>query len=397
MAFYTYVAMDVSGNRISGEIDAYNKADLTSILNRKGYVLLSHRKGNTLAGMFSKKMSLKDVIIMSRQLSLMVSAGIAIQDAIRLLADGSEKKVVKDNLLGVYNDLKSGLPLSEAMRRRDVFDDFMIGMVRVGEFSGSFDDVMKRVADFYESDGRMKSSVKSALVYPIVLCVMAIAVVIFLLVAIIPSFESMFTSFGAELPFLTKAVSGTSRFIINNSLLLLSIVIVMTVSIISFARSPKGKYKIHGWILKLPVIGKLILKLTTARFARCMDILTKSGVTLVQSFDLVDSMISNLIIREKFQLCKEGIMAGYTYASSLKRVGVFPPMLISMVIVGETTGSLAEVFDKTSSFFDDEANAALKAMVQLIEPIMLILIGGVVTIIVLAIMLPMVDMLNYIS
>lgn len=397
MALYTYVAMDISGNRISGEMDAYNKEDLTELLNRKGYVLLTQRKKVSLAEQFSKKINSKDIIILSRQLSVMVSAGISIQEAIHLLADGTEKKVIKDNLLNIYDDLKAGYPLSEAMRRRDIFDEFMIGMVKVGEFSGAFDDVMKRVADFYEKDGKIRSSVKSALIYPILLCVMAIAVVIYLLVKIIPTFEGMFSSQGAELPALTRAVTAASDFLVENWILLLSGVVVLVVLAVMYVRSPKGRYKTHGFLLKLPVVGKLIIKLSTSRFARCMDILMKSGVTLVQSFELMDSMLSNLVIREKFHLCKEGVMAGYSYASSLKRVGYFPAMLISMVIVGETTGSLAEVFDKTSDFFDDEATAAIKMMITMIEPIILIFIGLAVTIIILSIMLPMVDMLSLVA
>lgn len=397
MALYTYVAMDIAGNRISGEMDACNKDDLTELLNRKGYVLLSQKKNISLTEYFSKKIKSKDIIILSRQLSVMVSAGISIQEAIHLLADGTEKKVIQDNLLNIYDDLKAGFPLSEAMKRRDVFDDFMIGMVKVGEFSGAFDDVMRRVADFYENDGKIKRSVRSALIYPILLCIMAVVVVIFLLVKIIPTFEGMFSSQGAELPALTRAVTAASDFLVANWILLLSGVVVVVILSVMYVRSPKGKYKTHGFLLKLPVVGKLIIKLTTSRFARCMDILMKSGVTLVQSFELMDSMISNLVIRENFQLCKEGIMAGYTYAASLKRVGYFPPMLISMVIVGETTGSLAEVFDKTSSYFDDEATEAIKAMILMIEPIILLFIGAAVTIIILSIMLPMVDMLSLVG
>lgn len=396
MPIYNYRAIDSGGNPVSGELSANNEADLKLFLNKKGYVLLKQtKKSSIFFGGGAGRIKTRDIIIFSRQLSVMISAGITIHEAIQLLADSSEKAVMRKHLRNIHDDLKAGYTLSECMKRTGAFDEFMIGMVKVGEISGAFDDIMKRVADFYEKDGAMRRSVKSALMYPCILVFVTVLVIIYMMVGLIPQFEGIFAQLDAgELPGLTLFVTNVSRFFIKNIVTIVAVTAAAVGALTYSLRTDYGKFKRDALALKLPVVKNVTMKMATSRFARCMDILTKSGVSIAQSFDLVNSMITNRVIRQEFKKCKEATLAGHSYSSSLAKVVYFPKMLINMVMVGEKSGSLSEVFDRTSVFFDDEATEALKKMVQLIEPVMLVILGAVVLVIILAVMLPMISMMN---
>lgn len=396
MALYSYTARDLAGKKIIAEVEAIDIEDLERQLNEKGYLLISQRKKVSLSKLAGKKkIKTKDLIIFSRQFSVMISAGITIQETIRMIVGNTEKKILKEHLAQIYEDMRAGLALSEAMRRSEIFDDFFIGMVKVGEYSGAFDEIMKQVADFYEKDGELRQSVVSALLYPIILSVMGIGVMIYMLVGVIPQFETAFLQMGTgELPLATKLISDTSRFILQYKFPLIIGTVLVIGAACLWLRSEPGRSWANRISLKIPVVKTVVIKLNTARFARCMDILTKSGVTLIQSFDLVDYMITNTVLREKFRGCKENVVAGLSFATALDRSGIFPTMLINMTFVGETTGSLAEIFDKTASFYDGEARQALKMLIQLIEPIMLIVFGFMVAGMVLSVMYPMLELLS---
>lgn len=396
MPLYMYTAMNLSMGRVSGEQDAIDKKNLESILNQNDLLLVSCQKKFSIETMFKGKIKLRDIIIFSRQFSVMMSAGVGMQEAVRLIAEGSENPRMKSALLSVREDLRGGITMSDSMKRRDyAFDDFFIGMVRVGEYSGSFEEIMKRVADFYEDEGRLKRSIRGALMYPIILIILTISVVTYLMMGIIPTFQEMFVQVGvARLPGITRVVIAISNFLKSYAIFTAAGILAAGFLIGTYLNSESGKERFHALQLRIPGIGKLIAKINASRFARSMDILTKSGVTIIESFDLIDAMIGNREIRKRFKLCRENIMTGHSYASSLQKMEVFPVMLISMVSVGEATGALAEVFDKTSSFFDEEANEAIKTLIQLIEPILLIFIALSIGVIILSIFLPMFDIMD---
>lgn len=396
MPLYMYTAMNLSMGRVSGEQDAIDKKNLESILNQNDLLLVSCQKKFSIETIFKGKIKLRDIIIFSRQFSVMMSAGVGMQEAVRLIAEGSENPRMKSALLSVREDLRGGITMSDSMKRRDyAFDDFFIGMVRVGEYSGSFEEIMKRVADFYEDEGRLKRSIRGALMYPIILIILTISVVTYLMMGIIPTFQEMFVQVGvARLPGITRVVIAISNFLKSYAIFTAAGILAAGFLIGTYLNSESGKERFHALQLRIPGIGKLIAKINASRFARSMDILTKSGVTIIESFDLIDAMIGNREIRKRFKLCRENIMTGHSYASSLQKMEVFPVMLISMVSVGEATGALAEVFDKTSSFFDEEANEAIKTLIQLIEPILLIFIALSIGVIILSIFLPMFDIMD---
>lgn len=396
MPLYVYTAMNLSKESVSGEQDAIDKNELEKILNQGGLVLLSCHRKRDFGAILSGRVALRDIIIFSRQFAVMMSAGVGMQEAIRLIAEGSEKPVMRSTLLSIREDLRGGVTLSDAMKRRSsIFDEFFIGMVEVGEYSGNFDDIMRQVADFYEEEGRLKRSIRGALIYPIVLLTLTVAVVTYLLLGIIPTFQEMFSQLGVDqLPGITKMVVAVSDYLRNYTLIVVVGIVALGALMGFYLHSEGGKETFHALQLHIPLVGKLIAKINASRFARSMDILTKSGVTIIESFDLIDAMISNREIRKRFKICRESILVGNSYASSLQKMNVFPVMLISMVAVGETTGSLAEVFDKTSSFFDDEAKEAIKSMIQIIEPILLVFIAITIGVVILSVFLPMFEIMD---
>lgn len=393
---YQYKARTASGQTVEDIISAVDPEDLLAKVNSSGRILVSYRPAEgVLNKLMRPRIAKRDIIIFSRQFSVMISAGISIQESVHLLADSATKKQMKQVLEEIYDDLRMGSSLAQSMRKhKEVFDDFYIGMVEVGEFSGSFDETMRRVADFYENDGKFQKILRGALTYPLILIVLAIIVTLFLMTVVVPTFSDMIVQNGQEVPMLTQIVTNISQFLINNMTWILGGTAVIITAAAKYARTDAGKRQIDSAMLKIPLIASIVSKLTASRFARCMDILTKSGITIMQSFELVDSMISNTVIKGKFSIARDGVMTGLSYAKSLERMDVFPKILISMVSVGEKTGALPAIFDKTADFFDEEAQEAMQTMVKLIEPLILLFIAANIVIIILSVMLPMIGMMN---
>lgn len=396
MPIYNYKAIDDQGFISEGEIEVIDKAGLELYLNARSLYLVSCSKNKKFTmSLKSKKVNINEIIIFSRQFSVMVSAGIGVDEAIRTIAAYTTNQRLSDSLQMIGDDLSSGIPMSESMAQYNkIFKYFFISMMRIGEFSGELDKVLLQTADFYEAEGKLRKRVIGALLYPIILVILIIGVVYFLMTKIIPTFEEMFKTMQVDLPLLTKALIDTSTFLKVYGIFIIIGIGFVCYGISHWYKTENGKYKIDNLIINLPVIGSVYIKTTTSRFSRSMDILLKSGVTIMQSFEIVDSLISNAVIRKRFELCKESVALGYSYSASLEKMNFFPPIMINMVAVGERTGSLSEVFDKTSSFFEDEANAAIDKAIALVEPIVLLVAGGVILAIFLAIMLPMFDLIN---
>lgn len=396
MSIYKYKAMDDHGFVSNGEVEVVNKAGLESYLNARGLYLVSYNKNAKLnMKMTSKRVKMRDIVIFSRQFSVMVSAGIGIDEAIKTIAGFTVNDELSKSLLEIQNDLGNGIPMSESMLKyKKIFKFFFISMMRIGEFSGELDKVLVQTADFYEAEGKLQKRIMSALFYPIILVVLIIGIVYFLMTGIIPTFEGMFKSLQVELPAITRLLISISGFLQTFGIFILGGFALIVFGLLRWYQTERGKYAIDNTLLTIPVFKTVYVKTTTARFSRSMDILLTSGVTIMQSFEIIDSLMSNAVIQKRFEVCKENVSLGYSYSSSLEKMDFFPEILINMVAVGEKTGSLGEVFDKTSSFFEDEANAAIDKAIAMVEPIVLVFAGSIILAIFLAIMLPMFDIMN---
>lgn len=395
MPIFHYKTIDGNGIRSDGEVEVPNKKELEVYLNNRGLYLESFERDHSQLPFMNKKVKLRDIIIFSRQFAIMISAGIPIGDAMKTISTFTTNRQFTSTLKEIEGDLSIGIPMSESMAKHDdIFKFFFISMMRVGEFSGELDTVLKKVADYYEDEGRLLKKLRSALAYPIVLVLMLIGLVGFLMVKLVPMYEQMFANMNIKLPTITQGLIDVSHFFQSFYLIILAVIILTGFLLYRYYKTESGRYNMDKLILQLPIVGEVYQKTTTARFARSMNILLNSGITIVQSFEILDHLIANKVLQERFLQCKDSVNLGYSYYASLDKMNFFPPILVNMVAVGEKTGSLGEVFDKTSLFFQDEADTSIDRAIALIEPIMMILVAIVILVVFLAVMLPMFDILN---
>lgn len=394
MPLFEYRAIDGNGNRTTGEIEVPNKRELEVYLNSRGLYLESFSRSS--GSIFSqKKVTLRDLIVFSRQFAIMIHAGIPLGEAIKTIASFTNNRRLSQVLKEIEGDLSMGVAMSESMKKyEDVFKYFFVSMMQIGEFSGELDQVLKKTADYYEEEGRLYKKIRSALIYPIVLIVLIIALFWFIMTNLVPMYESMFSNMRIDLPLITKLLINISHFFQSYGMILLIMLVISIFLLYQYYRTEQGRYVIDDIIIKLPMIKVVYCKSATAKFARSMNILLNSGITIVQSFEILESLMSNKVIQKRFTVCRDSVNLGYSYHTSLRKMDFFPDILINMVAVGEKTGSLGEVFDKTSTFFQEEADAAIDRMVAMIEPIMMVVMAIIILLTFLAVMLPMFDIMN---
>ncbi len=402
MPTYVYKAKNLHNEEMAGEFAGNSLDELKSMLHEKGFFLVDHDESGTkvsFTGLGNKKVKSKEISLFCRQFAVILQAGITIVEAISILKEQVQNKRLQQVLGEMFEELQKGKILSAAMEMyKDVFPEFLRNMVHVGEASGSLDSVMNRMADYYEMDTKVRKKVKSALSYPIVLLVLTIGVVILMMVGILPKFADMLGKNGAKMPGITKAVMGVSNFFVNNIVIILIVILGSVVGLTYyFKKTTKGRYTFDGMKLKAPLIKKVTTKVITSRFARSMAILLKSGIPIVTVVDILGNLIGNKVVEEKFKACQSEINEGHGIAGPIKRLDIFPPLLINMIAVGENTGELDEMLTRTAGFFDEEVEDAIGKLTAAIQPIMIIILAGVIGVIILSIMLPMLSMMNAIS
>jgi type IV pilus assembly protein PilC len=397
MPVYKYRAKNLKGETLDGEYEAVSLDVLEQMLRSKGYFLVeSSVRGRefTLADMYGK-ISVKDIAVFCRQFAVILGSGITILEAVGILRDQASKKRMKDILEDVYNELQKGRMLSEAIAPYDdMFPEFMKNMIRVGEASGTLDQILNQLADFYEYDNRLRRKIRSAMTYPIILAVLTVAVVTLLMVAVLPMFSDMLTGMGGNLPGITVFLMSVSRFMADNILLLASIAIIAVILFTYYVKTDNGRLWFDGLKLRLPVVKSTVLKTVTARFARSMSILLKSGIPIVNAMEIMQDLIGNRAVEEKFRGATDEIREGKGIAGPIRRLEIFPPLLIHMIVVGESTGELDEMLGRTAGFFDEEVEEAIEKAVSMIEPAMIIIMAAIIGVIILSVMLPMVSIME---
>jgi len=397
MPTYIYYAKNLKGEVLDGEYEAVSVDALEQMLRSKGYFLVESRvKGKefSFAGMHSK-INAKDIAVFCRQFAVILNSGITILEAVGILRDQATKKRMKVILADVYNELQKGRVLSEAiMPYDDLFPEFMKNMIRVGEASGSLDTILNQMADYYEHDFKIRRKVKSAMTYPAILGVLTVAVVILLMVAVLPMFSDMLSGMGGKLPGITVLLMAVSSFMAKNILLILALIIVTVILFTYYIRTDKGRLWFDGVKLKLPVIGITVRKTVTARFARSMSILLKSGIPIINAMKIMEELLGNRAVEQKFIDATGEIQEGKGIAGPMRRLGIFPPLLIHMIVVGESTGELDEMLGRTAGFFDEEVEEAIEKAVSMIEPAMIIIMAVIIGVIIISVMLPMVSIME---
>lgn len=395
-ATFVYRARGADGQPHSGEMAADSKAAVAAHLRMRGLTVVDvDRKsaGVSLEGIVERMRGVpaRDVTVMARQLATMISSGLSLLRALYVLEEQSENRLLKRTIGAVRQDVEAGLALSQALARHPrVFDDLFVAMVRAGETGGNLDEVLERVALQLEKDDNLRRTVRSAMVYPSLIAVFAVAVLVGMVLFIIPVFADMYRDLGGELPALTRFMIGLSDAMRDHWYLFLAVPIAATYLFLRWRRSAAGAKTWDSMKLRMPFrIGSIVRKIAVARFSRTLGTLTASGVPILQALEITARTAGNRVISDPIAGVVERLKEGQPLAQPLARTGVFPPMMIHMLAVGEETGALDRMLHKLADFYDDEVATQLKSITSVIEPLMMILVGAIVGVVVIAMYMPM--------
>ena len=397
MASYAYVAMDKSGKRKKGTMESPSAAKVENTLKADGLTVIEVKE----AGLFDTEVNLnigsvvskRDLSVFCRQMVSLLKAGVPIIDAVDMLSQQSENKRLMKGLQDVKNEIAKGDTLANAFRtHREVFPDMIINMVEAGEASGSLEIAFERTALQFEKDAALSGAIKKAMIYPIIVVCVTIAVVIVLLVKVVPTFEDMFKQMDTELPKITIAVVGLSKFVKSYWYALLAIVAVGAIGAKLYSSSEDGKKNIDTLLLKIPFIGKLLQKATAARFARTLSTLTAAGISLIDALDITAKNMSNYNFREAVIDAKEEVAKGVPLSEPITRSKVFPIMICNMIKIGENTGDLEGMLDRSAGYFEEETEIATAQLMAMMEPMIIVVLAGLCGTIIGAVMAPMAKM-----
>jgi type IV pilus assembly protein PilC len=399
---YTFKAMDLAGAPATGQVEAESKQDVANQLKERGLVVIDiaskYRSKELNLELFSR-VKPKDLAVASRQLATMVTSGMPILRALYVLETQTSSKLLKDTLAEVRKDVEAGLLLSDALGRHPkVFGDLYVSMVRAGETGGVLEECLLRVADQLEKDAALRRQVRSAMVYPALVITFAVGVLLALVAFLIPVFEGVFKQFGGNLPALTKVMVGLSHLVTQQWYLL---IVMLAGGVGGFLFIRKSKWARPRWDafkLRIPMkIGDVVQKVAIARWSRTLSSLTAAGVPILQAIEITGKTAGNAVIEQSMVEVTASVKSGGTIAEPLKRAKAFPPMVAQMVGVGEETGAVDAMLAKIADFYDDEVEAAVKALTSIMEPVMIILVGGIVGIIVVSMYLPLFSVYNQIQ
>lgn len=392
MPLFIYKAKSRSGRSVKGDLDAPSLEFAENILRRKGYadVRVKPKPKDLLEGTFLEGgVSTRDMVVFSRQFATMINAGVPILQALQIMCEQTENPKLRRKLYTIRNDIEGGSSLYEALKKHpDVFDALYSNMVNAGETGGILDQVLIRLAEYIEKAAKLKAKIKGAMIYPSVVVSVAVAVIAVILIFVIPTFEQMFREFGSGLPAPTQFVINLSNFVINNFLLLIVGFIALFVGFKFFYRWEPGQILVDRWILFLPIFGPLLRKAAVAKFSRTLATMVTSGVPILNALDIVSKTSGNKTVERGVLEAKKSIAEGQSLSDPLDETGVFPPMVIHMIAIGETTGALDSMLSKIADFYDDEVDVAVDALTSMIEPIMIVFLGVVVGGLVISMYLP---------
>lgn len=399
MAVYSCSVIDGSGKKRKIKRDVESRAELIDYLKQNNYTIINIKKTEVsinLGGSFgNKKVKSKDLAVFCKQLYAMLKAGVTLVTSLDILQQQTENKRLTKIIKIMYEDLQKGNTFSEALsRHKDVFPSIFISMVEAGELSGNIDIIMDRLANHFEKEYKIENKVKSAMTYPAILAIVATAVVIFLLTSIMPTFVDMYASSGVELPGITKTMIAMSEGIKNYWYIVILVVMGIVLLISTMLKNSKIKYQSDYAKLQIPVVKNFILKIATSRFTRTLATLMGSGVPLLQALETVSGVTGNTYIASKVLEVREDVRKGSTLSLPLKKQNVFPPMVHNMIKIGEDSGAIEEILDKTADFYDEEVDTAVTRLTSLLEPVMIVFMAIIIGFIVIAMVMPMFDMVQ---
>ncbi len=399
MAVFEYTAKNTTNGQImKGTLDVPTKDDVMSFLKKQRLLLVTVREQPQqmvlkLPG--SGGVSTRDLVIFTRQFATMINAGLPLVQSLTILAQQTENKALKEIVKQVVYDVEAGNTLADAFRKHPkAFPDLYVNMVAAGEAGGILDTILLRLATFLEKSDALIRKVKGAMVYPAVIISVAVIAIAVLLIFVIPTFEAMFASVAMELPLPTRIVIAASKLLTQWWWAIILGVGASLFGLRQYYQTIGGQKAIDGGMLKAPVIGDVLRKSAVSRFTRTLGTLISSGVSILDGLEITAKTAGNRVIHDAVMQSRASIAGGETIAGPLQVSGVFPPMVISMIAVGEQTGGLDEMLSKIADFYDAEVDVAVSALLSLMEPIMIVVLGVVVGGMVVAMYLPIFDMVN---
>ncbi len=394
MGTYTYTARSFGGDLKTATLEASSRDDVIAQLRRQRLSVVKIDEATTKKAKRGR-IKMRDVVIFTRQFATMINAGLPLVQALTILADQSQNKVLADVTRKVVFDVESGNTVADAMGKHpQAFSPLYVNMVAAGEAGGILDTILQRLATFMEKNDALVRKVKGAMIYPSVILGVAAVAVTVLLIFVIPVFENLFSSAGLALPLPTRIVMGMSRFLRGYWYLLVSAGIVGWFGYKRYTSKPEGRLRVDRILLNVPVLGDVLRKSAVSRFTRTLGTLVSSGVSILDGLEITAKTAGNRVVQDAIMESRASIAGGDTIAQPLKKSGVFPPMVISMISVGEQTGGLDEMLSKIADFYDDEVDAAVGNLLSLLEPAMMCFLGVVVGGMVVAMYLPIFDMIN---
>lgn len=402
MPLFAYIALDPKGQTLNGTVEQQDRSTAIDVLTKQGLRPVSVKETKKKAAGISledltgqNKVKSDQLVMFTRQLSAMVGAGVPILRALTALADHvADSPALRKVLIGVIRDIEAGSTFGDALAKYPhVFNDIYVNMVRAGEAAGILEDILKRLAKQQEKSMSMRKKIKSAMAYPIVLIIITIGAFFGLMLFIVPQIGKILTDLGgpdAELPFITQMMLNISG-ALTQPLSMFAIVIVTLASIIGFTmyiRTKNGKYQFHSIILKTPVIKKIAVKIAVAHFARTFSALIEAGVAVLQAIDVTSRAVGNGVFEKALVEAEIEVKNGRSFSSVIASMPIFPPIVSQMLLVGEETGQTDKVFVKVADFYEEEVDDAIAGISSIIEPAMIVVMGGMVGLIAASVMLP---------
>lgn len=399
MGVYRYIAKDRQGVTVTGSIELPTESDVIEALHKKDLVVVSIQlEKKKFKMMRDRKTKLDDIVIFSRQLATMIDAGIPLVQALGILAEQIDNKSFKQIIASVRRDIETGMSFCDSLSKHPAaFSELFINMARAGEASGMLNDVLDRLATYLEKTASLIRKIRSSMVYPTVVVIMAILITTLLLLKVVPTFKGIFEMLGGKLPLPTLILIGVSDFLRRFFPLFLLISILVGFLFARLIRTEKGRYNFDKSKLKLPVLGQLFRKVAVAKFSRTLSTLVKSGVAILAALDIVGKTSGNKVVEEAVSNCRIAVREGEPIAAPLAKSAVFPPMVTRMIAVGEQTGQLEKMLTKIADFYDEQVDAAVAALTSMIEPLVIAFLGIVIGGIVIALFMPIFKITELIS
>jgi len=404
MANFTYKALDQRGTSATGEIEGESKAAAAAALRNRGLTVLDLNEVKTglaqmdIGGALTR-IKPKDITVFSRQFATMVSSGLSMLRCLYVLEEQTENKKLAAVIGQIKDDVEAGISLSDALEKHpNVFNKLYVSMVRAGELGGILDEVLNRLATQLEKEDSIRRAVKSAMVYPIMIGTFAILVLIGMVMFLIPIFAGMYRDLGGELPGLTRLMVNLSDFLTGWWYIVFPAIIAVVWGIMRLKRTERGTELWDRFKLHVPMgIGEIVRKLAVARFSRTLGTLISSGVPILQAIEITGHAAGNVVIEDAMADVQQSVKEGQPITTPLEKVPVFPAMVTQMIAVGEETGSLDAMLGKVADFYEDEVDASVKSLTSILEPILMIGVGSVVGLVVIAMYLPIFNMMNIVE